>query len=89
MSLRGAHRVLLMLGIVLLVLQYAIERIPNLIPGAPSEYFMLGGVPIPGVFGGAFILLVTTSWLNWKFRVAWEERSKSLTAPTKERPTDH
>ncbi len=88
MGLRGAQRLLFILGVVFLALQYAIERIPNLIPGTPSEFFMLGGVPIPGAFGVAFILLATTSWLNWKFKVAWEERHKSPPAPTEEQPAD-
>ena len=35
------------------------------------------GVPALSIIGAALILLVTTSILNWLFKIAWDERSKS------------
>lgn len=35
------------------------------------------GVPALGIIGAALILLATTSILNWLFKIAWDERSKS------------
>ena len=35
------------------------------------------GVPAVGVLGGALILLVFSSMLNWLFKEAWEERTRS------------
>ena len=80
MSLRAARRLLFMLGIGLVGMQYGIERIPDLFEGIPHDYFIVSGVSVPGVLGAAFILLATTSWLNWKFKEAWEERSSSSNA---------
>ncbi len=77
MSLKGAQRLLFFLGLIFLAVQYAIERIPDLFEGIPYEYFVVSGVPVPGAFGAAFILLSTTSWLNWKFKEAWQERATS------------
>lgn len=34
------------------------------------------GVPAIGVIGGALILLVFSSMLNWLFKEAWHERRK-------------
>ncbi len=82
MNLKEARRLLLMLGISFLALQYIIESLPHLFTHIPRERFAIGDVDLPGVLGAAFILLATTSWLNWKFKEAWEERSRSLTAPT-------
>ena len=35
------------------------------------------GVPAVGVLGGALMLLVFSSTLNWLFKEAWEERTRS------------
>ena len=77
MSLKRAQRLLFMLGIVFVGVQYLFERIPDIFEGIPYEYFVVSGVPVPGAFGAAFILLSTTSWLNWKFKEAWQERATS------------
>ena len=37
----------------------------------------INGVPAISVIGAALIVLVVTSWLNWQFKKAWEERSRS------------
>lgn len=37
----------------------------------------ISGVPAVGVLGGALILLVLSSVLNWRFKEAWAERNKS------------
>lgn len=82
MSLKGAQRLLFFLGLLFLALQYAIERIPDLFEDIPYEYFVVSGVPVPGVFGAALVLLATTSWLNWKFKEAWEDRRGSSATAT-------
>ena len=40
--------------------------------------FRINGFPALGVIGGALILLVLTSILNWIFKVAWKERNTAL-----------
>ena len=40
--------------------------------------FTINGFPALGVIGGALILLVLTSILNWIFKVAWKERNTAL-----------
>ena len=35
------------------------------------------GVPAIGVIGGALILLVFSSMLNWLFKEAWHERNRN------------
>ena len=84
MSLKSARRLLLGLGVAFLAIQYGIERIPALFEGIPHEYFIVSGVPAPGALGAAFILLATTSWLNWKFKEAWDERAKQQSAKRSE-----
>lgn len=37
----------------------------------------VSGVPALGVLGGALMLLVFTSILNWIFKIAWAERNRS------------
>ena len=37
----------------------------------------VGGVPALGVIGGALILLVFSSILNWLFKEAWNERNRN------------
>ena len=37
----------------------------------------VSGAPALGVLGGALILLVCTSILNWIFKIAWAEFSRS------------
>ena len=52
-------------GIGLLVLDVASQVLIN-----------IKGVPALGVLGGALILLVLSSMLNWLFKEAWEQRSR-------------
>ena len=82
MSLKGAQRLLFVLGIAFVGVQYLFERIPDVFEAIPYEYFVVSGVPVPGAFGTAFILLATTSWLNWKFKEAWEDRRVSSATAT-------
>ena len=41
----------------------------------------VSGLPALGVIGGALVLLVCTSILNWLFKMAWDERSPSSAEP--------
>ena len=41
----------------------------------------VSGLPAFGVIGGALVLLVCTSILNWIFKTAWNERSPSSAEP--------
>lgn len=39
-------------------------------------FLTVNGIPVLGVVGVALMMLVVTSWLNWKFKLAWDERSR-------------
>ena len=41
----------------------------------------VSGLPAFGVIGGALVLLVCSSTLNWLFKTAWDERSPSSAEP--------
>lgn len=41
-----------------------------------SGFFLaVNGIPVFGLLGVALILLVLTSWLNWQFQMARDERT--------------
>ena len=44
---------------------------------ASQALIEIRGVPAVGVLGGALILLVLSSVLNWLFKEAWTERTKA------------
>lgn len=44
---------------------------------AAEVLIRVNGVPALGVIGGALILLVFSSILNWIFKEAWNERNRN------------
>ena len=65
-NLQAAWVGLFFIGIILISADVVLSRLIN-----------IKGVPVVSVIGGALMLLVFTSILNWIFKVAWAERSNS------------
>jgi hypothetical protein len=65
-NLQAAWATLFGLGVILV----AIDTVSD-------SLLSIKGVPALGVIGAALILLVLTSMLNWMFKGAWNERTRS------------
>ena len=47
-----------------------------LIDAIAKEAAAIAGVPALTAIGAALVIMVITSWLTWRAKIAWEERTR-------------